>query len=75
MLICEGCQKSFWGSDCEISCPESCIEQHCYPGNGSCVFGGCSDPNCLKSNCDTDTAVCTDGCKDNRTGPYCAKCK
>ncbi|CAC5377409.1 PLXND [Mytilus coruscus] len=68
-----GCPKSYWGSNCEISCAESCIEQHCYPGNGSCILGGCIDTNCLKSNCDKDTAVCTDGCTDKRTGSYCTK--
>ncbi|XP_071160326.1 uncharacterized protein [Mytilus edulis] len=68
-----GCQKTFWGSSCEISCAESCMEQHCFPGNGSCIFGGCSDKNCLKSNCDRDTAVCTEGCKIRRTGSYCDK--
>ncbi|VDI33932.1 Hypothetical predicted protein [Mytilus galloprovincialis] len=68
-----GCQKTFWGTSCDISCPESCLEQHCYPGNGSCIFGGCSNSNCLKSNCDRDTEVCIEGCRTERTGSYCDK--
>ncbi|CAC5387616.1 PLXNB [Mytilus coruscus] len=68
-----GCPKTFWGNNCKLSCPESCIEQHCFPGNGSCIWGGCSDENCLQRNCDKDSAICYDGCKENRTGPFCNK--
>ncbi|XP_052080748.1 plexin-B2-like isoform X2 [Mytilus californianus] len=68
-----GCPKSFWGSNCNISCAVNCREQHCFPGNGSCVFGGCSNTNCLNNNCDEDTEVCIEGCKGDRTGPYCNK--
>ncbi|XP_052080277.1 hepatocyte growth factor receptor-like isoform X2 [Mytilus californianus] len=68
-----GCEKNFWGSNCDISCAESCIEKHCFPGNGSCILGGCSDKNCLNSNCDQYTAVCTEGCKERRTGNFCNK--
>ncbi|CAG2213411.1 unnamed protein product [Mytilus edulis] len=67
-----GCEKSRWGSTCEQFCPENCIERNCYPGNGSCVWG-CNAENCLKDICDKDTAVCTDGCKERRTGRYCNK--
>ncbi|XP_071160360.1 uncharacterized protein [Mytilus edulis] len=68
-----GCQKTFWGTSCDISCAESCVEQHCFPENGSCILGGCSDINCLKSNCDRETAVCTEGCRTRRSGSYCNK--
>ncbi|CAC5360073.1 PLXNA [Mytilus coruscus] len=68
-----GCEKSFWGSNCDISCAESCIEQHCFPGNGSCILGGCSDQNCLNSYCDKYTSVCTEGCRERRTGKKCNK--
>ncbi|XP_052080994.1 plexin-B2-like [Mytilus californianus] len=67
-----GCQKKFWGSNCEFSCAENCIDQHCFPENGSCILG-CSEKNCLKDICDFDSAVCLEGCKDGRTGPFCNK--
>ncbi|XP_052104992.1 uncharacterized protein LOC127738022 [Mytilus californianus] len=34
-----GCKKNYWGSNCINSCTETCIDQHCYPGNGSCIWG------------------------------------
>ncbi|CAC5417491.1 unnamed protein product [Mytilus coruscus] len=67
-----GCEKSFWGSNCQKSCSENCIEQHCYPGNGSCILG-CNTENCLNDICNRYTAVCTNGCKARRTGSYCDK--
>lgn len=73
-IFLSGCQTKMWGSNCSISCAENCIEQHCYPGNGSCIFG-CRDNHCLKSICSRDTAVCTEGCIKERAGPYCNKCK
>ncbi|CAC5388871.1 Tyrosine-protein phosphatase 2,Tyrosine-protein phosphatase corkscrew,Tyrosine-protein phosphatase non-receptor type 6 [Mytilus coruscus] len=66
----KGCQTSYWGRNCENVCAVNCIEQHCYPGNGSCVWG-CNPKNCLNDICNKDTAVCTDGCKKRRTGSYC----
>lgn len=70
-----GCQKTFWGIDCTKSCTQACIDQHCYPKNGSCVWG-CNTQSCLNDVCDRNTAVCKDGCKDKkRTGIYCNKCK
>ncbi|XP_063399474.1 uncharacterized protein LOC134684090 [Mytilus trossulus] len=65
-----GCQKSHWGSNCENVCADKCIEQNCYPENGSCVLG-CNSENCLNDICDKETAICTDGCKIKRTGIYC----
>ncbi|CAC5376552.1 PTPRT [Mytilus coruscus] len=67
-----GCKKTFWGSNCTKSCTERCIDQHCYPGNGSCVLG-CNTKNCLNDLCDNSTAVCTNGCIERRTGTYCNK--
>ncbi|XP_071129197.1 receptor-type tyrosine-protein phosphatase alpha-like [Mytilus edulis] len=67
-----GCQKNFWGINCKNPCTERCLEQHCYPGNGSCVLG-CNTKNCLNDNCNKNTAVCTYGCKGRLTGPYCNK--
>ncbi|XP_076115329.1 receptor-type tyrosine-protein phosphatase epsilon-like [Mytilus galloprovincialis] len=55
-----------------MSCTESCIDQHCYPGNGSCILG-CNSENCLSGVCDKNTAVCTKGCKERRTGYFCNK--
>ncbi|VDI25636.1 Hypothetical predicted protein, partial [Mytilus galloprovincialis] len=68
----DGCQNHFWGRNCEIGCVVNCIEQHCFPDNGSCILG-CNDENCLNSICDNDTAVCTEGCKIRRTGRFCNK--
>ncbi|XP_052080668.1 plexin-B1-like isoform X9 [Mytilus californianus] len=64
-----GCPKKFWGSNCSTPCSKDCIDQHCYPGNGSCVWG-C---NCINSICNVDTLVCSEGCMENRTGRNCNK--
>ncbi|VDI50986.1 Hypothetical predicted protein [Mytilus galloprovincialis] len=69
-----GCQQSFWGSNCSTTCADNCIEGNCFPGNGSCVWG-CDPTNCLNNVCNRDTAICTDGCKKGRTGNHCNKCK
>lgn len=69
-----GCPQMFWGRNCEIECSQNCINQQCYPGNGSCIWG-CINKNCLGGICDKDTAVCTEGCKGKQTGPYCNICK
>ncbi|CAG2210187.1 unnamed protein product [Mytilus edulis] len=71
-VVINGCQTNFWGKDCNMSCTESCIDQHCYPGNGSCILG-CNSENCLSGVCDKNTAVCTKGCKERRTGYFCNK--
>ncbi|XP_071181979.1 cell death abnormality protein 1-like [Mytilus edulis] len=67
-----GCKKNFWGINCNNSCTESCIEKHCYPGNGSCVLG-CNTKSCMNDVCDKSTAICTNGCKERRTGFFCNK--
>ncbi|XP_052087932.1 multiple epidermal growth factor-like domains protein 10 isoform X2 [Mytilus californianus] len=67
-----GCQKSFWGSNCEVSCAVNCINGNCFPGNGSCIWG-CNPVDCLNDFCNKDTAVCTDGCKERKTGNHCNK--
>ncbi|CAC5384280.1 unnamed protein product [Mytilus coruscus] len=51
-----GCQTKFWGINCDISCAKHCIEQHCYPGNGSCIWG-CHDENCLEDNMAFNSSV------------------
>ncbi|CAC5373741.1 PLXNA [Mytilus coruscus] len=67
-----GCRKNLWGRNCTQPCSENCIENHFYPGNGSCIWG-CKDINCLNDVCDKDTLICTEGCKGGRTGQYCNK--
>ncbi|VDH96050.1 Hypothetical predicted protein [Mytilus galloprovincialis] len=67
-----GCRKGFWGSNCEKMCSEYCIERHCYPGNGSCIYG-CNTDNCLNDSCNKFTGICTDGCMERRTGDFCNK--
>ena len=27
-----------WGSDCSTPCAVNCTDEHCYPGNGRCVW-------------------------------------
>ena len=57
-------------SDCSKPCPVTCVEGHCYPGNGSCVWG-CNTDNCLNDICDATTGKCTQGCKIRRRGDCC----
>lgn len=66
-----GCPKTMWGSYCSKTCPNTCIDQHCYPENGSCVWG-CY---CLNGICNEYTTECNDGCVENRTGKECGKCE
>ncbi|XP_063446685.1 uncharacterized protein LOC134726180 [Mytilus trossulus] len=65
-----GCWKGTWGINCTNSCPANCIDHHCYPGNGSCIWG-CDSRNCLHDKCDTNTGVCSDGCKAGHVGQNC----
>jgi len=58
------------GEDCNQQCSLKCTDQHCYPGNGSCVWG-C---NCLRDNCDNST-ICTEGCNKGYAAQYCNQCK
>ena len=69
-----GCYKGWWDTDCTNPCPVNCISGHCYPGNGSCVWG-CNPDNCLSDICDTVTGVCTDGCKIGLDGDSCDRGK
>jgi hypothetical protein len=39
---------------------------------GNCVWG-CDPVNCLHDICDTDTGMCTQGCKIGLRGDYCDK--
>lgn len=55
-------------------CPANCVHGHCYPGNGSCVWG-CNSDNCLNAIYNADTGVCTHGCKIGLDGDYCDDCK
>ncbi|XP_076089869.1 uncharacterized protein LOC143061509 [Mytilus galloprovincialis] len=64
-----GCPKNFWGRTCSQNCSENCIDQHCFPENGSCVWG-CY---CLDGICNANTSACIGGCMDNRTGIDCNK--
>ncbi|XP_052059403.1 receptor-type tyrosine-protein phosphatase mu-like isoform X2 [Mytilus californianus] len=67
-----GCWKGFWGENCTVPCPPKCIDQHCYPANGNCVWG-CDPTNCMSENCYTTTGVCLGGCVLGRAGQYCNK--
>ncbi|VDI53214.1 Hypothetical predicted protein [Mytilus galloprovincialis] len=69
-----GCSKTRWGRSCEEMCATNCLERNCFPSNGSCVWG-CNPEYCLNGICDRDIAVCTDGCKERRTGSSCNKCE
>ncbi|VDI11984.1 Hypothetical predicted protein [Mytilus galloprovincialis] len=65
-----GCLKGTWGTNCSYACQPKCIDQHCYPGNGSCVWG-CDPQSCLNNTCDINTGACSDGCVPGLTGPFC----
>ncbi|CAG2230438.1 unnamed protein product [Mytilus edulis] len=71
-----GCWKGFWGENCTVPCPPTCIDQHCNPANGSCVWG-CNTTNCMNKNCSTNTlsGACLGGCVLGRAGQYCNKYK
>jgi hypothetical protein len=48
-----GCYKGWRGSDCSKPCPATCVDGHCYPGNGTCVWGcaiGQDGDNCDRRN-------------------------
>lgn len=38
-IILVGCEKGMWRTNCSEPCSSVCIDQHCHPGNGSCVWG------------------------------------
>ncbi|XP_071129128.1 receptor-type tyrosine-protein phosphatase mu-like isoform X1 [Mytilus edulis] len=67
-----GCWKGFWGKNCTVPCPPTCIGQHCYPASGSCVWG-CDHTNCMNKNCYKATGVCLGGCVFGQAGQYCNK--
>ncbi|VDH97240.1 Hypothetical predicted protein [Mytilus galloprovincialis] len=61
----------FWGENCTVPCPPTCIDQHCHPANGSCIWG-CDPSKCLLS-CFVSTGICFGGCVLGRAGQYCNK--
>ncbi|VDI41654.1 Hypothetical predicted protein, partial [Mytilus galloprovincialis] len=65
-----GCWKDTWGLNCTNACPANCLDNHCYPGNGSCIWG-CDSRNCLQDKCDRNTGVCSYGCKAGLVGQNC----
>ncbi|XP_052080303.1 uncharacterized protein LOC127718350 isoform X1 [Mytilus californianus] len=69
-----GCFKGAWGINCSNACPPKCIDQHCYPENGSCVWG-CDPQNCLNNKCDKDTGACSEGCVTGWDGHFCYSSK
>jgi hypothetical protein len=73
-MLYTGCYKGWWDSTCSTPCPVTCVDGHCYPGNGSCVLG-CNSDNCLNDICDAATSKCTQGCKIGLRGDYCDKGK
>ena len=73
-MLYTGCYKGWWDSSCSKRCPPTCVAGHCYPGDGSCVWG-CNPDNCLNDICDTTTSKCTDGCTIGLRGDYCDRSK
>ncbi|CAG2205746.1 unnamed protein product [Mytilus edulis] len=47
------------------NCPVECIDRHCYPANGSCIWG-CDEQKCFHGECDPNTDVCMKGCEGKR---------
>lgn len=70
----EGCYKGTWGNNCTADCPDECIDRHCFPNNGSCVWG-CDAQMCFHGECDSKTDLCTKGCVAGRGGRYCTFCR
>ncbi|CAG2203571.1 unnamed protein product [Mytilus edulis] len=66
--------KGTWGTNCATICPDGCIDRHCFPQNGSCVWG-CDIQRCVHGECDPKTAVCTKGCVPGLGGRYCTFCR
>ncbi|CAC5365498.1 unnamed protein product [Mytilus coruscus] len=69
-IAVNGCWKGTWGTNCTTDCPVECIESHCFPENGSCVWG-CDVNRCFHGKCDAKTDVCTKGCVPGQGGRYC----
>ncbi|CAC5380710.1 unnamed protein product [Mytilus coruscus] len=65
-----GCWKGTWGTDCTTDCPVECIDRHCYPQNGSCIWG-CDVQKCFHGKCDANTDICTMGCEAGQGGRHC----
>ncbi|XP_071129167.1 receptor-type tyrosine-protein phosphatase kappa-like isoform X2 [Mytilus edulis] len=65
-----GCSKGTWGINCTTDCPVECIDSHCFPENGSCVWG-CDELGCFHGKCDAKKDVCTKGCVPGQGGRYC----
>ncbi|CAG2207371.1 unnamed protein product [Mytilus edulis] len=65
-----GCWKGTWGTNCATICPDGCIDRHCFPQNGSCVWG-CDIQRCVHGVCDPKTAVCIKGCVPGLGRRYC----
>ena len=74
-MLYSGCYKGWWDSSCSKPCPPTCVERHCYPGNGDCVWDCNPGNSCLNGICDTATGKCTQGCKTGLSGDYCGKRK
>ncbi|XP_071129453.1 angiopoietin-1 receptor-like [Mytilus edulis] len=65
-----GCQKGTWGPNCTEACSSICVNQHCHPENGSCIWG-CDPKRCVNGRCDIHTGFCTEGCVPGWVGQYC----
>ncbi|OPL33917.1 hypothetical protein AM593_04500, partial [Mytilus galloprovincialis] len=65
-----GCQKGRWGTNCTEACSSICVNQHCHPNNGSCIWG-CDPLRCVNGRCDIHTGACTEGCVTGWVGQYC----
>lgn len=62
-----------WGGGCRKECPSYCIDHHCHPNNGTCIWG-CSSNNCLSNEC-SNGGLCTKGCRKGQAGLLCNKSK
>lgn len=60
------------GAKCAEPCQPKCIDQHCNPANGNCVWG-CDPKNCMNEKCNISTGVCIEGCVLERAGQFCSK--
>ncbi|CAG2199738.1 unnamed protein product [Mytilus edulis] len=73
-IAINGCPKGMWGTNCSETCSSICIDQHCHPENGTCIWG-CHPQTYLNETCDTRSGACTEGCVIGWQYCTCSECK
>ncbi|XP_050404671.1 multiple epidermal growth factor-like domains protein 10, partial [Patella vulgata] len=84
-IFTENCPVGYYGTNCQISCPQNCLNKECEKVRGGCSKG-CLDgyygdycesscnilciTNCKDNKCDWKTGICK-GCEDGFYGESC----